>query len=68
MSTVEQIAKYLNGLCDIGCGKFDLKLCTRGMDSLRPSGKSLGLAVPVFDVGVDHGKMVVFLRADSCQQ
>ena len=68
MSTVSQIAKYLTELTELGYGDFHMKVGTRGFESLRPGGSPLNIIIPSFDDGIDSGKMVVFLRADSCQQ
>lgn len=65
MSTVEQIAKYLSELAELGYGQFELKLGTRGVESLRPGGGPLNLIIPSFDDGIDSGKKCVFLRADN---
>lgn len=63
MSTVSQIAKYLAELTELGYGDFNLKVGTRGVESLRPGGSPMSLVIPSFDDGIDSGKMVVFLRA-----
>ena len=68
MSTVEQIAKYLTELTELGYGDFNLKVGTRGVESLRPGGSPMNLVIPLFDDGIDSDKKCVFLRADSCQQ
>ena len=65
MSTVSQIAKYLTELTELGYGDFNLKVGTRGVESLRPDGSSMNLIIPSFDDGIDSGKKCVFLRADN---
>ena len=65
MSTVSQIAKYLAELTELGYGDFNLKVGTRGVESLRPNGSTLSLIIPSFDDGIDSGKKCVFLRADN---
>ena len=65
MSTVSQIAKYLTELTEFGYGDFNLKVGTRGVESLRPGGIPMNLVIPSFDDGIDSGKKCVFLRADN---
>ena len=65
MSTVSQIAKYLTELTEIGYGDFNLKVGTRGVESLRHDGIPMNLVIPLFDDGIDSGKKCVFLRADN---
>ena len=65
MSTVSQIAKYLTELTELGYGDFNLKVGTRGVESLRPDGSPMNLIITSFDDGIDSGKKSVFLRADN---
>ena len=65
MSTVSQIAKYLTELAELGYGDFNLKVGTRGVESLRHGGSPMNLIIPLFDDGIDSGKKCVFLRADN---
>ncbi len=46
MTTVTQAAEYLSHLVEKGFGHYSLKLGTRGIDSLRPEGRELGLCLP----------------------
>jgi len=65
MSTVSQIAKYLTELTELGYGDFNLKVGTRGVESLRPDGSPMNLIITSFDDGIGSGKKCVFLRADN---
>ena len=46
MTSVYNAAAYLARLIEQGFGDYQLKLCTRGLESLRPDGRELDLCLP----------------------
>lgn len=46
MTAVTQAAEYLSRLIEQGFGDYQLKLGTRGLESLRPKGRELDLCLP----------------------
>lgn len=63
MTTVTQTAEYLASLIKQGFGDYQLKLGTRGLDSLRPDGRELDLCLPDVCAETAHdGREVAYLR------
>ena len=64
MTTVTQAAEYIAHLIDQGFGDYRLKLCTRGLESLRAGDRELDLCKPVSYAETAHdGRKVAYLRA-----
>jgi hypothetical protein len=66
MTSVAKVSAYLDRLISRGMGGHDLKLGTRGLDSLRAAGAPLDLEIPrIGDEISRDGKKEVFLRASD---
>jgi len=64
MTTVTYAAEHLSRLIEQGFGHYSLKLCTRGLESLRPDGRELDLCKPDSYAETAHdGRKVAYLRA-----
>jgi len=61
--TVTQAAEYLSRLIEQGFGHYNLKLGTRGLESLRTNGRELDLCLPDHCAETAHdGREVAYLR------
>ena len=64
MTSVTQAAEHLSRLIEQGFGHYNLKLGTRGLESLRPEGRELDLCPPDTCAETAHdGREVAYLRA-----
>jgi hypothetical protein len=64
MTTIIQATEYLSRLIDQGFGHYNLKIGTRGLDSLLPEGRELDLCLPDCCAETAHdGREVAYLRA-----
>ena len=64
MTTITRISDYLSHLIEKGFGHYSLKLGTRGLESLRPEGREIGLCLPDHCAETAHdGRKVAYLRA-----
>jgi len=62
--TVQDLADYLAWQVQIGHGKWDVRLCPRGLSYLRPAvDKVVALDVPQDGETCDDANKIVFVRA-----
>ena len=66
MTSVKVVSDYLAHLIEQGFGHYSLKLGTRGLESLRPEGREIGLCLPDCCAETAHdGREVAYLRASD---
>ena len=64
MTSVKVVSNYLSHLIEQGFGHYSLKIGARGLESLRPEGRELGLCLPDTCAETAHdGRKVAYLRA-----
>ena len=66
MTSVKVVSNYLSRLIEQGFGDYRRKIGTRGLESLRPEGRELGLCLPDTCAETAHaGRKVAYLRASD---
>jgi len=64
MTSVKVVSDYLSHLIEHGFGHYNLKLGTRGLESLRHDGRELDLCLPdCCAETANDGRKVAYLRA-----